>query len=80
MTARKTQERIQKRHIKDLEEDIKLIDKFETFINKIDTTCGGLIGEGDGTVYEKVTVTEYKKENKVVEDTTGSIKEDSFSF
>lgn len=63
------------RHIEDLEEDIKLIDKFEAFINKIDTTCGGLIGEGDGTIYEKVTVTEYKKENKVVEDTVGSIKE-----
>lgn len=63
------------RYIEDLEKDIKLMDKFETFINKIDTTCGGLIGEGDGTIYEKVTVTEYKKENKVVEDTTGSIKE-----
>ena len=69
--ARKNTER----HIEDLEEDIKLIDKFEAFINKIDTTCGGLIGEGDGTIYEKVTVTEYKKENKVVEDATGSIKE-----
>lgn len=69
--ARKNTER----HIEDLEEDIKLIDKFEAFINKIDTTCGGLIGEGDGTIYEKVTVTEYKKENKVVEDTAGSIKE-----
>jgi hypothetical protein len=69
--ARKNTER----HIEDLEEDIKLIDKFETFINKIDTTCGGLIGEGDGVIYEKVTVTEYKTENKVVEDVTGSIKE-----
>ena len=69
--ARKSTER----HIADLEEDIKLIDKFETFINKIDTTCGGLLGEGDGTIYEKVTVTEYKKENKVVEDTIGNIKE-----
>ena len=69
--ARKNTER----HIEDLEEDIKLIDKFETFINKIDTTCGGLLGEGDGVIYEKVTITEYKKENKVVEDTTGSIKE-----
>ena len=47
--ARKNTER----HIEDLEEDIKLIDKFEAFINKIDTTCGGLIGEGDGTIYEK---------------------------
>lgn len=69
--ARKSTER----HIKDLEEDIKLIDKFEAFINKIDTNCGGLIGEGDGTIYEKVTVIEYKKENKVVEDIYGSIKE-----
>lgn len=69
--ARKNTER----HIEDLEEDIKLIDKFEAFINKIDTTCGGLIGEGDGTIFEKVTVTEYKKENKVVEDESGSIKE-----
>lgn len=69
--ARKNTER----HIQDLEEDIKLIDKFEAFINKIDTTCGGLLGEGDGTIYEKITVTEYKKENKVIEDTVGSIKE-----
>lgn len=69
--ARKSTER----HIEDLEEDIKLIDKFEAFINKLDTTCGGLLGEGDGVIYEKVTVTEYKKENKVVEDATGSIKE-----
>ena len=69
--ARKNTER----HIEDLEKDIKLIDKFEAFINKLDTTCGGLLGEGDGTIYEKVTVTEYKTENKVVEDTTGSIKE-----
>lgn len=69
--ARKNTER----HLEDLEEDIKLIDKFEAFINKIDTTCGGLIGEGDGVIYEKVTVTEYKTKNKVVEDVTGSIKE-----
>ena len=69
--ARKNTER----YIEDLEEDIKLIDKFEAFINKIDTTCGGLIGKGDGVIYEKVAVTEYKKENKVIEDTTGSIKE-----
>lgn len=69
--ARKSTER----HIEDLEEDIKLIDKFEAFINKIDTTCGGLIGDGDGVIYEKITVTEYKTENKVVEDATGSIKE-----
>lgn len=69
--ARKSTER----HIEDLEEDIKLIDKFESFINKLDTTCGGLLGDGDGFIYEKITVTEYKTENKVVEDSTGSIKE-----
>lgn len=63
------------RHLEDLEEDIKLMDKFETFINKLDTTCGGLLGEGDGVIYEKITVTEYKKENKVVEDKNGSVKE-----
>jgi hypothetical protein len=56
-------------------EDAALMEKFEQFINKIDTTCGGLLGEGDGTIYEKVTVTEYKTENKVVEDASGSIKE-----
>ena len=62
-------------HYEVLEEDVKLIEKFEQFINKIDTTCGGLLGEGDGVIYEKVTVTEYKKENKVIEDATGNIKE-----
>lgn len=69
--ARKSTER----HLEDLEKDIKLVDQFEAFINKIDTTCGGLLGEGDNTIYEKITVTEYKTENKVVEDTAGSIKE-----
>ena len=62
-------------HIESMEENKKLMDQFESFINKIDTTCGGLLGEGDGVIYEKVKVTEYKKENKAIEDTTGSIKE-----
>ena len=69
--ARKSTER----HMKELEKDIKLIDQFEDFINKIDTTCGGLLGNGDSTIYEKVTITEYKKEYKVIEDMVGSIKE-----
>lgn len=64
-----------KRHVEDLEDDIKLIDQFEAFINKLDTTCGGLLGEGDSTIYEKITVTEYKTESKPVETTSGSIKE-----
>lgn len=63
------------RHLADLEEDIKLIDQFEAFINKLDTTCGGLLGEGDGVIYEKITVTEYKTELKPVEISNGEIKE-----
>lgn len=62
-------------HIKTMEENAKLVDKFEEFINKIDTTCGGLIGNGDGYIYENVTVTEYKKEIKPFETETGSIKD-----
>ena len=62
-------------HIESMEKDKALMDQFEAFMNKIDTTCGGMLGEGDGVIYEKVKVTEYKKENKVVEDATGSIKE-----
>lgn len=58
-----------------LEKDSILIEDFEKFINKLDTTCGGLLGEGDGTVYEKVTVTKYKKELKPVEVENGTIKE-----
>lgn len=68
-------QRIAENHAEDMESDSKLINQFEAFINKIDTTCGGLLGDGDGTIYEKITVTEYKKENKAVEDTTGSIKD-----
>lgn len=63
------------RHLKDMEDDIKLINQFESFINKLDTTCGGLLGEGDSTIYEKITVTEYKTELKPVEIASGSIKE-----
>ena len=62
-------------HAEEMESKLKLINQFEAFINKIDTTCGGLLGEGDGTIYEKVKVTEYKTENKAVEDATGSIKD-----
>ena len=62
-------------HIKSMEKDKILMDQFEAFINRIDTTCGGMIGEGDGVVYEKVKVTEYKKENKAVETENGYIKD-----
>lgn len=62
-------------HIEQLKKDDALIQQFEAFINKIDTTCGGLIGEGDGVIYEKVTVTEYKKEIKAFETTNGSLRD-----
>jgi hypothetical protein len=62
-------------HIESMEKDKALMDQFETFINKIDTTCGGMLGEGDGTVYEKVKVTEYKKENKAIETENGCVKD-----
>lgn len=73
-----TEERAMKsaeRHVEEMENDLELVNKFESLINKIDTACGGLLGEGDGYIYEKVTITKYKTENKVVEDETGSIKE-----
>lgn len=53
----------------------KLMDQFESFINKIDTTCGCLVGDGNIEQYETIKVTEYKTENKAVETTNGSIKE-----
>lgn len=62
-------------HIKQMEKDKKLMDQFEAFINKLDTTCGCLVGDGDLETYEKITITEYKTENKAVETTTGSIKD-----
>lgn len=62
-------------HIEQLKKDDVLIQQFESFINKIDTTCGGLLGEGDGVIYEKIKVTEYKKEIKAVETINGSLKD-----
>lgn len=73
-TEEKAQEAVKNR-VKEMEEKAALLEKFQQFINKIDTTCGGQIGEGEQVVYEKVTVTEYKKENKAVEDVVGEIKD-----
>lgn len=64
-----------KYQMEEQEETLKLKSDFDKFINKIDTTCGGLLGEGDGFIYEKVTVTEYKKENKAVETASGEVKD-----
>lgn len=68
-------ERATQSHIEELEEDIKMIKQFEEFINKIDTACGGILGNGEMVTYEKVIKTEYKVENKAVETKNGSIKE-----
>ena len=68
-------ERATQSHISELEEDIKMIKQFEAFINKIDTACGGILGNGEMVTYEKVIKTEYKVENKAVETKNGSIKE-----
>jgi len=62
-------------HIEQMKKDDAIIQQFEAFINKIDTTCGGLLGDGDGVIYEKVKVTEYKKENKAIETSSGSLKD-----
>lgn len=62
-------------HYNNMVEYKKLMDQFEAFINKIDTTCGGILGSGDLVTYEKVIKTEYKTENKAIETTTGSVKE-----
>lgn len=53
----------------------KKYDKFLEFIHKLDSTCGGMVGNAtENYTYEKQIATEYKTENKVVEDTNGSIK------
>lgn len=64
-----------KYQMEEQEKTLKLKADFDKFINKLDTTCGGLLGEGDGTIYEKVIVTEYKDETKAVEIETGAVTE-----
>lgn len=62
-------------HYNNISEKAKLCQQFDALINKFDTTCGGLLGSGDGYVYEEKTVTEYKKEMKPFETETGSLKD-----
>lgn len=57
-------------------ETYSLLEKFNALISKWNAICGGMMGnETEFYTYEKVTVTEYKKENKAIEDLTGSIKD-----
>lgn len=59
---------------KNTAEDVKLLENFNKFINRIDTTCGGMIGK-EGQEYKKVKKTVYKKENKAYKTTAGEVKE-----
>lgn len=54
--------------------EVELLEKFNELINRIDTTCGGMIGKGGRQEYEKVVKTVYKTENKVHETANGSIE------
>lgn len=46
-------------------EEYELLEKFNILINRINTTCGGMVGnEKDFYTYEEKTVTEYKTELK----------------
>lgn len=64
------------RHYQETKETYFLLEKFNQLISKWNATCGGMMGnETDFYTYEKITVTKYKTENKVVEDANGSIKE-----
>lgn len=72
-TTRQAAEASVKSHRKELEEDIKMLAEFDSFINQLDTTCGGLLGEG--YVYEKVMTTKYRTEQKIRETSSGSVKD-----
>ena len=59
---------------KSAKEKAKLLENFNKFINRIDTTCGGMIGK-EGQEYKKVVKTVYKSENKAFETPDGKIEE-----
>lgn len=62
------------RHMDEMEAKLTLIKSFENFINKLDTTCGGLLGEAEYT-YEKKIVTKYRDTVCVQDTSTGEITE-----
>ena len=59
----------------EMQKDAKLVDQFESFVNKLDVTCGGMIGNGEQETYKTVTVTKYKTEIKAKETTSGEVAE-----
>lgn len=50
--------------VKNLQEKIKGLEKFDAWIQKIDKLCGGMVGKGKTERYETKIVTEYKDELK----------------
>lgn len=60
----------------DAKEGYALLEKFNGFISKINSVCGGMVGnENESYTYEKVKVTKYKKENKAKEKESGKVEE-----
>jgi len=59
----------------DVESKRKLFQTFNNLMSKIDSTAGGMVGEGELETYETIITTEYKSENKAVETTNKEIKE-----
>lgn len=59
----------------EMQKDAKLVEQFENFINKLDVTCGGMIGNGEQETYKTITVTEYKTETKAKETASGEVAE-----
>lgn len=52
------------------------IKKFTDWVKRVDVACGGCVGNAEENYrYEKQKVTEYKKENKVVEDANGKVQD-----
>ena len=59
----------------EMQKDAKLVGQFENFVNKLDVTCGGMIGNGEQETYKTITVTEYKTETKAKETASGEVAE-----
>lgn len=59
----------------ELEIKSKIIESFKELINKIDSYCGCLVGEGEEEQYKIEKVIKYKKENKVTNCENGNIAE-----
>lgn len=60
----------------ELEQDVNLVMQFEELINTINATCGTMVGNNNNSfVYEKVTITKYRKELQAAEIKDGDVRE-----